>query len=238
MNSMNDEQFFDLAMKVIARQCTDAERAELDALLAREPQRSAEFAQLQAYVRVAKGALPLVDATQATAGELPAYARGRLQTKVRQTLGRPEAAGESQSAKERSAMWTWRWVLGLAAATAVIVLVALPAFRGTSEPVIQVAMLNGAGVVRGASDDATALFKQAWEKAEVHSFANADDLQEWEGEAGQEATVKVIYDQSTGEIHVLGRWNGKTLDKTFLVEADLAATLEKAKAFIAEQTQK
>ena len=32
MNSMNDERFFDLAMKVIARQAGDAERAELDAL--------------------------------------------------------------------------------------------------------------------------------------------------------------------------------------------------------------
>ena len=89
MNSMNDERFFDLAMKVIARQATDAERAELDALLAREPDLKAELARLQADVRTARDALPLVDATQETAGELPAYARGRLQTKVRQTIGRP-----------------------------------------------------------------------------------------------------------------------------------------------------
>ena len=57
MNSMNDEPFFDLAMKVIAGQCTDAERAELDALLAREPKLRAEFARLQADVRVAEDAL-------------------------------------------------------------------------------------------------------------------------------------------------------------------------------------
>jgi anti-sigma factor RsiW len=232
MNSMNDEQFFDLAMKVIARQCADAERAELDALLAREPQCSAEFAQLQAYVRVARGALPLVDATQATAGELPAYARGRLQTKVRQTLG-----GHRPQEKQSEFAWGWRWVLGLAAATAVIVLVVLPTFRGPSEPVIQVAMLNGAGVVRGASDDTEAQFKRAWEKAEVYSFTTADDLQEWEGEASQEETIKVIYDQSTGEIRVLGRWNGKTLDKTFLIERDFAATLKQVKDYVKEQTR-
>ena len=94
MHSMNDERFFDLAMKVIARQCTDAERAEFDALLARQPELKAEFERLQADVLTAKDALPLVNATAATAGELPAYARERLQTKVRQALGRPAAEQE------------------------------------------------------------------------------------------------------------------------------------------------
>ena len=60
---MNDERFFDLAMKVIARQATDAERAELDGLLSREPEFRVEFVRLETDVRMAKGALPLVDAT-------------------------------------------------------------------------------------------------------------------------------------------------------------------------------
>ena len=106
MNSMNDERFFDLAMKIIARQATEAERAELDALLARDPDLRAEFERLQADVRAAKDALPLLDATKATEGELPAYARGRLQTKVRQTLGRPAADKEP----DRSLAWGWRLV--------------------------------------------------------------------------------------------------------------------------------
>ena len=125
MNSMNDERFFDLAMKVIACQATDAERAELDALLARDAKLRAAFEQLQADVRVAKDALPLVDATQSETGELPAYARGRLQTKVRQTLGSPAAEEEP----DRSFAWGWRWALGLAAAAAVVLFVALPMFR-------------------------------------------------------------------------------------------------------------
>ena len=106
---MNDERFFNLAMKAIVRQETDAERAELDMLLARAPELKTEFERLQADVRTAKDTLPLVEAAQATTGELPAYARGRLQTKVRQTLGRP-AAGKDTS---RSLAWGWRWVLGL-----------------------------------------------------------------------------------------------------------------------------
>ena len=95
MNSMNDQRWFDLAMKVIAGQATDVERAELDALLAREPEMRAEFARLEEDVRATKDALPLVDATLATTGELPPYARGRLQTKVRQTLGGPAAKKEA-----------------------------------------------------------------------------------------------------------------------------------------------
>ena len=86
---MNDQRFFDLAMKVIARQAKDAERAELDALLAREPELRAEFTRLEADVRMAKDVLPLVAACTPSTGQFPAYARERLQTTVRQMLGRP-----------------------------------------------------------------------------------------------------------------------------------------------------
>ena len=51
---MNDERFFDLAMKVIACQASDAEGAELDALLGREPGLKTEFERLQADARAAK----------------------------------------------------------------------------------------------------------------------------------------------------------------------------------------
>jgi hypothetical protein len=233
MNSMNDKRFFDLAMKVIASQATDAEHAELDALLVREPGLKAEFARLQADVRMTKNALPLVDATQATAGELPAYARGRLQTKVRQTFGRPGAATEP----DRSLAWGWRWVLGLAAATAVVVLlVALPMFRTPSAPVIQLAMLDTTGGTRGTGTSEAALLREAWSTASLDSFTNAEALREWETN-GKPNTVKIIYDHAAAEVKVLGYWRGKTFEKTFLIETDLAAVLQQAKSFVGEQTK-
>src|SRR5206468_11077322 len=119
MNSMNDQRFFDLAMKVIARQAKDAERADLEALLAREPELRAEFTRLEADARVAKDALPLVNALRETKGELPVYARGRLQTMVRQTLGRPESAADEP---DRRLARGGRRALGMADATAVVVL--------------------------------------------------------------------------------------------------------------------
>jgi hypothetical protein len=67
--NVNNERFFDLAMKVIGHQAANEERAELDALLASQPELLAEFVRLEANVRVAKDALPLMDAMSATAGE-------------------------------------------------------------------------------------------------------------------------------------------------------------------------
>ena len=240
MNSMNDERFFDLAMKVIARQCNDAEHAELNALLAGHPELKAEFERLQTEVGVAKEALPLVNATEATAGELPAYARGRLQTKVRQTLGRPQTAGESTSERERGKMRAWRWALGLAAATAVIVLFVLPALRTSSEPVIQVAMLDTAGATRG-SDTNEVEFRRSWEKATVDLFRDTGALRAWETNwpgANRGPVIKIIYDRAAGEVRVLGRSEGKLIEKTFLIEQDLATALRQARDFIQTESKR
>ena len=232
---MNDERFFDLAMKIIGQQATDAERAELDTLLAREPAMRAEFARLQADAHLAKDALPLVDAAKAASGKLPPYARGRLQTKVRQTLGRPAAKQEP----DRSLAWGWRWILGLAAATAVVVLVALPTFRTPSGPVVQVAMLDTVGAVRGVETNETEILKQQWKNSTVQNFDQTGPLENWETNwpAGDKTAAKVIYDRAAGEVRVLLHKGDKSQEKTFTVEQDLAATLQQASDFIRAQAE-
>jgi hypothetical protein len=232
---MNDERFFDLAMKGIARQATDAERAELDALLSREPELRAEFARLEADVRVAKDALPLVEATQAATGELPAYARGRLQTKVRQTLGRP--AGEKE--RDRSFAWGWRWVLGFAAATAVAVLITLPMFRASKSPLIQLAVLDTAGGTRGTDANDAALLQATWKGSPVRNFSSANELEAWEKNSptdGRRPTAKIIYDPAAGEVRVSGNSKGKSFQKTFPLDKDLATALRQVNEFVREQT--
>ena len=52
MNSMNDQHLFDLAMKVIASQCTEAERAELESAMTAEPRLRAEFERLRVEARL------------------------------------------------------------------------------------------------------------------------------------------------------------------------------------------
>jgi hypothetical protein len=237
MNSMNvnDERFFDLAMKVIARQAGDAERAELDALLAREPELRAEFARLQADARVAKEALPLVKAMEATAGEFPAYARERLQTKVRRTLGRPEAPAKEP---DRRLAWGWRWALGLAAAAALVVLLLVPTLTQSPKLVVQVAMLDVGGASRGINASDMAALPEVWKNTQPQTFSTSGEFEAWENRwpDGERATAKIIYDKAAGEIRVLGRWNGKPFQKTILVGDNLKTALELAKAFVREQT--
>ena len=236
---MNDDHFFDLAMKVIARQATEAERAELDALVARQPELRAEFDHLQADVRLAREVLPIVSATEATAPELPAYARGRLQTKVRETLGRPPVPGGAADENTLGTLWKWRWMLGLAGATAVVAFLLLPVLSKSAPPMVQVAMLDTAGATRGSDTNEASLLRQAWERAAVDSFTGTEALHAWETNwpaQSKRPVVKVVFDRAAGEVRILGRWKGESFTKTLLVERDLAATLEEAKSFIKQRT--
>jgi hypothetical protein len=231
MNPMNDPRFFDLAMKVIGRQATEAERAELESLVASRSELKAEWERLQADARFTKEVLPLVAATESAASEFPSYARERLQTKVRQTLGRPERA-------ERKAGWFWVWALGLATATAAVVLVFLTLVNRPPAAVIQVAMLDLAGATRGVDTNEVAALQQQWKAATVESFAKTGELEAWEKNwpAGSQPVVKVIYDRAAGEVRVVGRWKGKQFQKTFPVEGNLGTVLPQAQVFIREQS--
>jgi hypothetical protein len=237
---MNDQSFFDLAMKVIARQATDAERADLGALLAQDPKLRAEFERLETDARFAKEALPLITACTASTGEFPAYARERLQTAVRQTLGRPKfAAKESPpSLPDRSLAWGWRWVLGLAIATAVVLFLALPVFRTTTAPVIQLAILDTAGGTRGADTNEVAILQETWKGTPVQNFSSAGDLQAWEKNwptDGGRPAARIVYDSAVGEVRVTGRSQARVFQKTFPIERDLATTLQQVRVFIREQ---
>ena len=236
MNGMNDQRFHDLAMKVLARQATEAERAELDSLLAGNPQLKADFERLRADVRIGKELLPVVAATEAIAPEFPAYARERLQTKVRQTLGaNPASAKEAESARG----WAWRLWLGLATVTAVVVTLLIPLLVRPSTPLIQVAMLDSTGATRGDATNEVAVLQEMWQKSAVQNFTDTAELEAWAKawpSNTQRGAAKIIYDRAAGEVRVLVRWQQEIIQKSFTVESDLTAAVQQAKAFIHEQT--
>ena len=198
MNGMNDQRFHDLAMKTIAGHVTDAERAELDSLLAASPELKLEFERLRADVRIAVELLPMADAVEAPAREFPAYARERLQTKVRQTLGaNPESAKEAESARG----WVWRLWLGLATVTVVIVTLLIPSLVGPSTPVVQVAMLDTTGATRGDATNEIAVLQEMWQKSAIQNFSDTAELEAWEKawpSDTQRDTAKIIYDRAAG----------------------------------------
>ncbi|MGA2177019.1 MAG: hypothetical protein ABSH38_18750 [Verrucomicrobiota bacterium] len=234
---MNDQNFFDLAMKAIARQASDAERAELDALLTGHPELKAEFDRLQVDVRTAKETLALVNATKATEPELPAYVRGRLQTKVRQALGRPKVSDERE--RELKMIWNWRWILGLATCAAAVVLLLYPVRTRPSGAMIQVAMLDTVGTVRGSETSEAEILKQEWKSSSIQSFDSPALLGNWETNwpKGSKVIAKVVYDRAAGEVRVSLHGTVKLPRRTFVVERDLPTTLQEANAFIQEHTK-
>jgi hypothetical protein len=268
MNSMNDQRFFDLAMKVIAREATDAERADLRALMAQEPNFQAEFERLEADVRLAKEVVPLINACTASTGEFPAYARERLQTTVRQTFGRPKFPEKEASrrwwpvlamsvmqrrasATEKAPRRNWHWVAGLVIAPAVVVLLALLVFRTPNAPVIQLAILDTGGGTRGADitglvtpeagKSEVATLEETWKGIPVQNFSSLSELQAWEENwptDGGRPAARIVYDRAGEEVRVSGRSQGRVFQKTFPVEIDLATSLQQAKAFIREQTKR
>jgi hypothetical protein len=224
---MNDQHFFDLAMKVIAKQANEGERAELDAILATQPDSRAEFERIRQDAHLARE-VP----TESKAGELPEYARGRLRTKVRETLGAPVPPA-------RMGAWGWRWVVGLSTAAALGIVALFGVFGPSARPVVQVAMLDLAGPSRGTDPNDAAALHQAWPGATVQTFASPTNLEVWERvwpKSDRRAIAKIIYDRSAGEVRVIGRSKGKLFQRTILVDQKLEDALLQAQRFVHEQT--
>jgi hypothetical protein len=240
MNSMNDQRFFDLAIKVIAHQANDAERAQLDALLAHDADVRAEFARLETDTRLAKEVLPLVGASTASTGEFPAYARGQLQTVVRQAFGRPETVAIEPTQRTRSERLNWLWLFGAAAAAAVLIFLVLPMFRSPNTPVIELAILDTAGGTRGAATNEAASLEQTWKGSSVENFSDPSELAAWEQKwpTDLRPAAKIVYDPAAAEVRVLGRSHGKDFKRTFPIEKDLATTLQQVNTFTRGQIKK
>lgn len=253
---MNDQHFTDLALKAIVGRASAEERAELAQLLAAHPELEKELEELRADADLAKKVLPLLGEEKVQAGELPGYARVRLQGVVKRSQGNP-ANAQTNSRPEliRPKRWWHTFVpvgavapqswLGVVAVTAVVLIVVFftfPQLTGkngsqvAAKPVIQLAMLDSVGQTRGAEEKATeqllATLKKGLQQTNLASFTEAKDLKQWSSEwpSDKNATViKVCYDRDLGSIRVLAQSNGKQLiERKFPVtkEQDLTAVLK------------
>jgi hypothetical protein len=112
-------------------------------------------------------------------------------------------------------------------------------FRAPGGVVVQVAMLNTAGTVRGSDTNETEILKQQWKNSTIQSFDKTDLLKNWETNwpGGNKLMAKVIYDRAAGEVRVLLRKGDISQQKTFVIEQDLTTTMQEAGNFIREQTR-
>ena len=123
MENNENSRFFDLAMMHIAGRATSAEMAELNNLLAADPSLHEELNRMVAESQLLKEALPLANATQATEGEFPEWARANLQMEVQKVLGKSEAKLQQTGATKPSGFNFWAWGLGASAVWSCVVLI-------------------------------------------------------------------------------------------------------------------
>ena len=234
MNPMNDQRFFDLAMRNIAQQATDAERAELDTLLTSHPELKAELEKLRTDARLAREVLPLAAAAESSTGQFPAYARERLQTKVRETLSDPQPAVTGRSRAG------WRWVFGFVGASVVALMLVLTQRPTSTAPIVEVAMLDSVGMTRSADTNDMVLLKQQWSQSSARLFEKPDELKVWEQAwpNGDAPRVKVIYDRTAGEVRVLIRSRHGNFERTISAGNDLASALAETERFIRQHIER
>ena len=119
-------------------------------------------------------------------------------------------------------------------AVTVLVLVALPAFRPSNAPVIQLAMLDTVGTVRGSETNEATLLREAWQGASLESFSNLEALRVWERRQGTQGDmVRIVYDRAAAEVRVAGTWRAKAFERRFPLDPDLPTALVRVKEFLA-----
>ncbi len=168
-----------------------------------------------------------------------------------QQAAEPAPAPVHRTAVERkkaepSWLEVWRWWIGLATATAAVALVVVlnrPGPDPKLPPVIQVAMLDSVGTVRGTGVQPMELLQQQWKDAKPQEFADATKLKQWHGGwpvDSKQPAVKITYNRDTQEIRVIARIKSRSPEERVFPlkdEKELPEVLRKVEAFIREQQQ-
>ena len=202
-----------------------------------------------------KEAAPLINRLSDGPSVLPDHIKARLNAALDKKfpLAAQQAAEEPAPARnkaveqekpEPSWLEVWRWWIGLATATAAVVLIVVLNRPGPNlPPVIQVAMLDSVGTVRGTGEKPMELLQQQWKEAKPVEFDDAAKLKNWqEGWPvdPKQPAVKILYNVDTRELRVLIRSGGTAVrEKVIAVNEprELPKALLEAEAFIREQTR-
>ena len=202
-----------------------------------------------------KEAAPVINRLGDGPAVLPEHVRARLNSVLDKKFPlaaqpasqEPAAVRETaveQEKPEPSWLEVWRWWIGLATATAAAVLVVFLNQPGPNlPPVIQVAMLDSVGTVRGTGEKPMEMLQKQWKEAKPQEFDNAAKLKQWqEGWPvdPKQPAVKILYNVDTRELRVLLRSGGTAVREKVIVVTEpreLSKALIEAEAFIREKTR-
>lgn len=197
-----------------------------------------------------KKAAPVLNRLGDGPSPLPDHVRARLNAALDRKIAaspaveaKPAVTRRDQPEREPSWLEVWRWWIGLATATAAIALILTLNRSGPNlPPVIQVAMLDSVGTVRGTGVQPMELLQQQWKAVKPQEFDDAAKLKQWQGDWSSNSSqmvAKVIYDRDTLKLQVVVWRKGKSIEKTFVAkdEKELPTLISEADRFIQEQTR-
>ena len=194
-----------------------------------------------------KKAAPVLNRLGDGPSPLPDHVRARLNAALDRKIAASSPAVEAKPADnrrpapEREPSWleVWRWWIGLATATAAIALILTLNRSGPNlPPVIQVAMLDSVGTVRGTGVQPMELLKQQWKAVKPQEFDDAAKLKRWEDDwpvQAKSSAAKVVFDQDRLELRVRIRSaTGAISEKVFSLKElrDLPKAMAEAESYV------
>lgn len=168
---MNPEEFELLATRVLTGDASATEKETLESLLAKDLDRHKEFEAMKVAHQAIRQGVPLVNAMEAKAPELPAWRLNELRDSVRQAFAHP--AGEPVRDRSISFGWLSRGLLWGGAVAAVLLCLLIVPWGGPRR--IEVAMYADYAT-RGPSRFA---FLQQEQRVDVKQFQKDEAFEKW-----------------------------------------------------------
>jgi hypothetical protein len=242
MNQESDIRFLELATRTLAGTSTSDEVDELRALIANNPARDAEFQQLKNDTPVIREALALCLAAQAPAVNPPPEILLRLRSATTEALASTRPRWWSRIPRS---VWLVAAAIGLAMVTYF--------WLSDKHVELQIVRFDRHGSIVGLGTTKSLLISETmlhsmFPDTKVGTVGTPEELEDWNmnwPRSDRHPVAKLILEPasrlslSSGQVRVIGRWQGRTFQRTFPVldDSQWRSVLERARRFVAEETR-
>jgi hypothetical protein len=203
---MDADTFTDLALRVIARDATPDDRQALEAELAHDAIRRADFDELKLSLDLMRAAVPLANALPATEPELPVHRVNELRTAVRQNFGPATTRASHRPAGILSAL---RWLVAGGGLTGLAFLVVFFCFANRT---VEIGVYASDSQQRGAEETLSPRDVPAAKWMAFDQDAPFDRFQTEPLAWYQHA--KIWVDNEKDQLHIIERRNGEIVSFT------------------------
>jgi len=252
-----DDEFNSLAMKKLARMCSEEESKRFEDLLKEKPLLNKEFAEMEKEFPAAIDLFSMLPDPEEEKEEIPEYVRNMLQGEVSRTFASQQQEARENLHKKHQPKIGLLWKFALAGGLCVCVLTISGVLDFGSKsntknnehiaasnlkPVVTLAVLDFIGPLRSGNEDTPEkAFNEVWPGVDPKEFSETPDSDDWLKQWDTETNapqVKVMYNLNEGIIEVFGYNNGETKEKSIDLDGRaLPEVLPEIQTLIAEWYQ-